>query len=208
MRFISIGGACNVKYQIDKHNGKSETNFFDWLMTDIKSIIKILSSYKNIKKILHFDNICKNPKVNSHTETNTNICIKSLSFCESIHDVELVFTDADIDEFIEKYLRRFERLIDYIKQNDMIYFIKYGVIAKKDKLAFIKIIKRINPQCKFVIVSLCNDNMFNKYLLREDNYLSLNIYNYKISEFDNNDWKTDCWDWKKLFTNIPIYYDL
>ena len=69
-------------------------------------------------------------------------------------------------------------------------------------------IKKINPQCKFVIVSLCNDNVFNKYLLREDNYLSLNIYNYKISEFDNNDWKTDCWDWKKLFTNIPIYYDL
>ena len=36
MVFISIGTACNVKNQIDKHTGKKETLFFDWLMTDVK----------------------------------------------------------------------------------------------------------------------------------------------------------------------------
>ena len=50
MVFISIGTACNVKNQIDKHTGKKETLFFDWLMTDMNSVISILKC-NNIDEI-------------------------------------------------------------------------------------------------------------------------------------------------------------
>ncbi len=43
MKYISIGDACCVKYNIDKYRGNSETLFFDWLMTSMDSVIEILN---------------------------------------------------------------------------------------------------------------------------------------------------------------------
>ena len=40
MKYISIGNACSVKYNIDKYRGKSKTLFFDWLMTSMDSVIE------------------------------------------------------------------------------------------------------------------------------------------------------------------------
>ena len=59
--FISIGQACDVKYNIDKFTGSKETLFFDWLMTDMASVNKILGTDK-IDSILFFENIIQDPK--------------------------------------------------------------------------------------------------------------------------------------------------
>ena len=40
--FISIGTACDVKYNIDKFTDSKATLFFDWLMTDMASENNIL----------------------------------------------------------------------------------------------------------------------------------------------------------------------
>jgi predicted ATP-dependent protease len=105
--FISIGTACNVKHQIDKHCGKKNTLFFDWLMTDMKSVITIISS--NIDTIL--ENVVKEPD---------GIYIKSLSYCVAIHD--------SMDDFVEKYNRRYARLMETIKSDKKIYFLRFGAI--------------------------------------------------------------------------------
>ena len=36
--FISIGKKCGVRYNIEKFIGKKETHFFDWLITDMKTV--------------------------------------------------------------------------------------------------------------------------------------------------------------------------
>jgi len=37
MKIISLGSACQVKYNIDRLFKTEETNFFDWLVIDFKA---------------------------------------------------------------------------------------------------------------------------------------------------------------------------
>ena len=45
MRIISLGHACQVKFNIDRLFRRDETHFFDWLITDFKTVLHI---FKNI----------------------------------------------------------------------------------------------------------------------------------------------------------------
>lgn len=94
MKYISIGSACSVKYNIDKYRYKCETLFFDWLMTSMNSIIDILAC-ENIDNILYFDNIVRDIN-NPYKDDNSRIIIKSLDFCVSIHYLPINYTDNDI----------------------------------------------------------------------------------------------------------------
>jgi hypothetical protein len=105
--YISIGNACNMNYQINKHIGKKETLFFDNLLICVDSVISILSSFENIDKILYFENVIQKPYDSTFNGVKSKMIIKSLPFCEFIHDVKIGFTNEDILEFIEKYKRRF-----------------------------------------------------------------------------------------------------
>ena len=56
INIISFGSECDVRYQISKFlNLNKETDFFDWLISDIDSVCNILS--KDINTILTFPNI-------------------------------------------------------------------------------------------------------------------------------------------------------
>jgi hydrogenase maturation factor len=205
--YISLGVACNVKHQINLHIGKSETLFFDWLITDINSVIEILNSHKDIETILFFDNIIQNLNKIS-TGNNSRILIKSLSYCESIHDLKTNYTDKDINEFIEKYKRRFARLIEYIKSNDEKIFIRYEAnktneLAIKDNNKLIQIIKDINSNCNFKLATLINKNNSDANA-KENESIIVNLNNYLISEIDTKDWTASYWDWKKIFNDISI----
>ena len=47
MKIISLGHACQVKFNIDRLFKSDETNFFDWLVTDFKSVLYILKNIDN-----------------------------------------------------------------------------------------------------------------------------------------------------------------
>ena len=116
MRVISIGTACNVKHQIDEHFGKLKTLFFDWLMVDIMSVIDLLKC-KSIEDILNIDTVKIDP-VTPIVQNNSRVLITSLPCCISIHDVPINPTDNDINDFIDKYKRRYMRIIEYIHSNE------------------------------------------------------------------------------------------
>ena len=61
MKYISIGCLCNVKAQIDEHKGNCETLFFDWLKTDMETVITILQKYDVIDSILNINTITRDP---------------------------------------------------------------------------------------------------------------------------------------------------
>ena len=202
MVYISIGSACNVKYQIDKHKHKLETLFFDWLMTSMNSVIEILSC-NDIYSILYFDNIIRDINYPYHSN-NSQIIIKSLNRCVSIHDISRNFTDKDIFEFIDKYKRRFDRIIQYIKSKEKIYFIRYGSVDTNDREKFIETILKINPNCNFALIII--DNIYNA----NDTNNTNNILKYEhclyiklnINKPQNSDWHTDYLNWTKIFLDI------
>lgn len=102
-------------------------------------------------------------------------------------------------EFIEKYRRRFLRIITYIKGNDKIVFCRHGDINLNQKCAFIEQIKKINPDCNFCLVSI-NSNKDADSIRKEENFIEINKQKPEVPyEYD---WTTSYLDWKKIFIAI------
>jgi hypothetical protein len=197
MVYISIGTACNVKYQINKHKHKLETLFFDWLITSMTSVIEILSC-DDIDKILYFDNITRDKNNPFHTD-NSRMIIKSLNCCASIHDIKREFTDNDILQFIDKYKRRFFRIMEYIKSDEKIYFLRYDHVNDYAIHKFIETILKINPDCNFAIVVIDNNKENTEIILKYDHCLYMKL---NIDTPTTPDWTTEHLNWEKIFLDI------
>lgn len=191
MKMISIGSRCNVKYQINKYY-KSETLFFDWLVTDMATVILVLQC-KNIDTILSPEYVVKYPW------RNRAVTVNSLPYCLSIHDINRV-NDKEILNFIDKYKRRHERLINIIKSVDTLHFIRYGKIEATEKEAFIHTILDINPDCNFTLVSV-NIEQLSDSIVRSEHYLEINL-SYKPSTNELSDWGTSYLNWRSIFNII------
>jgi hypothetical protein len=196
MKYISIGRSCCVKYNIDKYIGNSETLFFDWLITSMNSVIEILSC-NNINNILYLDNIIRDVNY-PYVDKNSRIVIKTLNHCVSIHDLPRNYTDNDILNFINKYSRRFNRIVQYIKSNEKLCFIRFGHENYDEIYKFIETIKKINANCDFTIVVIDNDKKNNTEILKQNNllHIKLNIDN------SGNDWRQHFLNWDNIFLNI------
>lgn len=195
--YISIGDRCNVKFQIDKHRHQIATLFFDRLFISMHSVIEILRC-DNIDDILYFDNIGRDKK-EPFTTTNSRIVIKSLDYCTSVHDLPLEYTDNDTVEFINKYKRRFNRIIEHIKSDEKIYFVRNGSVCENDRLEFNKTIQNINPKCNFALVVIDNDTKSANEILKYDHCLYIKL---NIKRLPSSDWTTSDLDWEKIFLNI------
>lgn len=195
MHYISIGWACSAKYQIDKHKGKKHSLFFDTLMTDMETVINILKC-DDISKIVNFDNIIRDPN-NPFTDDHSRIIFKSLSLCISIHDINKEYDDNDMLNFINKYIRRFNRIIEYIKSEEKIYFLRYGNINNSHIQLFIETIFKINPNCKFALIVIDPSQNINS-LIKYDNCLIINLIEDKL----NADWTKSHLDWAQIFIDI------
>jgi hypothetical protein len=122
---LSLGHACQVKYQIDKHFGGKETHFYDWLITDFKSVLYVL---KNINDDTFLDKTnftTRNIFYNRESWVPTHHKIEHTKFkMISVHDMPSVSDyDSQIDEFVEKYKRRLLRFKELIQSDDVIHMV-------------------------------------------------------------------------------------
>ena len=100
------GNACDVRQSIINYTTNSnETQFFDWLITSMKSVNQIL---ENTPIIFESNYIYPNPS------NTTSINFLNFDLLTSHHDIH-EFNDNSINEITEKYIRRYERLINTIK---------------------------------------------------------------------------------------------
>ena len=199
MKYISIGHRCYVKYNIDKYKGKCETLFFDWLMTSMKSVIEILGCH-DINNILYFDNIIRDIKYPFNIEDkNARVIIKSLDLCVSVHDLPGNYTDKDILDFIIKYKKRFNYIIEYIKSNEKICFIRGGYVSQSDADKFIETILKINNNCDFILVIIHNDKENNNEIIKHNKILYIKLNIDIPSDFN---WRHEFLNWEKIFIDI------
>jgi hypothetical protein len=169
-----VGNACAVRQSIINYTMNSnETHFFDWLVTSMKSVNEIL---ENTPIIFENDYIYPNPL------NTTSINFKNFDLLISHHDIH-EFNDNSINEITDKYFRRYERLINTIKEQNKINFIRYcknqANIEEKEINRFYKNIININPILvfNFILISECNDLVIPKDLLK-DNFIYINLNNY------------------------------
>ena len=197
MKYISIGCAGSVKYNINKYRDKCETLFFDWLMTSMNSVIDILS-VDDISEILYFDNIIRDVNI-PFCGNYSRIVIKSLDFCVSIHDLPRIYENNEIFEFIDKYKRRFNRIIKYIKSNEKIVFIRAGNEGFDIINKFIETIKKINPNSDFTVVVICNNEKNKTEILQQKNLLYINL---NIVVPSDAEWTQSFLNWEQIFLLI------
>lgn len=154
--YISLGSACNVKYQIDKYTNKSQpTHFFDWLMTSFESVNQLMSATSIAPyldpatfKVESKNTITRHRRLTIH---NT-ITFGALHSCVSIHDIVGKCDKAAINAFVEKYTRRYERLLEEIRSGRKIVFIYNGAVTEEQAQEFVRNVLRIHPSCPFTLV--------------------------------------------------------
>ncbi len=168
------GNACAVRQSIINYTTNSnETHFFDWLVTSMKSVNQIL---ENTPIIFESNYIYPN------LFNTTSINFKNFDLLTSHHDIHELNGNS-INEITEKYIRRKERLIKTIKEQNKINFIRYCKnqqnIEEEEILKFYKNVKNINTNLlfNFILISDNNDLVIPNSLLK-DNFIYINLNNY------------------------------
>ena len=199
--FISLGPSCNVKWALNTFFGKKETLFFDWSMTNLRSVTQILG-INDVNDILSLKKLTLNQN-NPLKSNNSRILINTVDYWESIHEVPKQFTQKDIQSFIDKYKRRHKRTIELIKNPSYyIFFIYYGNASIEDKRNFINCIKNIKKNNFFTLVELGEFSENIVFIRENNNLLKINLNMLNNSEKKKDDWTTSHIDWETIFNII------
>jgi hypothetical protein len=194
------GNACAVHESINNYTSTSnKTLFFDWLVTSMKSVNQIL---ENTPIIFETESMRPN------TLNTTSINFKNFDLLISHHDIH-DFNDNSINEVTNKYIRRYERLINTIKEQEKINFIRYCKnqqnLEEKEIYTFYKNIKNINPNLlfNFILISDDNDLVIPNNLL-QNNFIYINLNNY----VDNDDIGNETNDYYKIIKTYKCVFSL
>ena len=219
-KFISLGRHCDIKVQIDKFT-KGPTLFFDWLRSDFKAVLKVLSYTNILDELLFHYNII----TIKHPYDIFNICVEFKNmimgddklFLLSHHDIAIdtVVDENVIQNFIDKYERRWHRIMDIINNsNQPLIFIhritnRHAIekIDPGDEDKFIELVSTINPNCKFCLVFLIhNKGSLDTIIEKRNNFLCINIESFFDTHFNmdevNEDWEYNRYNWNKIFETI------
>lgn len=215
MKIISIGSNCQVKYHIDKMIGTQETQFFDWLITDFKSVLYLLENIND-------QEVISNKKfTNSHVFLNRDCWIDEHHKVEhkdfkmvSLHDFpsNIPYTDY-MDEFTSKYKRRLDRLKNIIHLNEnihMIHSLDYHnqftedfVLLTEDVNKFFELLNKINPynRCYLHIAIPPKFHYVDVNNVKKNDRTFIYKLNEKYFE-GTKDWTDSQFNWEVIFCNI------
>jgi hypothetical protein len=210
MKIISLsssiaGPACAIASIIKKdfYNNNCETNMFDYLEVSLESIIQVLNIKINNLDIE--DHLKNNISIIKNIDGNNSVFFNNFDKLISHHDLILDYDITIFNNFIEKYKRRYFRLINSIINEDKIFFIRFGKDKEESINNFINIVKSINNNIKIIFIHLYFDenNKVNNYNIK--NYYYINFYNNldlnkKYSE--NLFYKTMEFNWDSVFEII------
>jgi len=215
--YVSLGSNCSIAIMLGKiyknfFNNKS-TNLFDFMITkkyphsQVDGIDTVILSLKNINEVLKENykfnindlTICKDEKwLNYLKNTLIGGIVHQTVFHPhfiSIHDQPV--EHDDLTELNNKLNRRLERLINIIKTNKTINFIRYemDIFDLNDYIDFKNIINRINPELNIKIYIISNSNYNPTHTLE---YLKI----CTLSEFKNKNPSNELWsefNWELFF---------
>lgn len=211
MKFISLGRHCDVAFNIKKYtNNDNPTHFFDWVRTDFKCVLFILK-LTNFRSLFNIRNF----KIDKQSYAHDNqICITLKNFERDnltmlfhhdipLKDYSVVEMCSESQNFITKYHRRYDRLIELIKSDKKIIFIHRATIQfdyENDIECFHKKLRNINKDIIFCLVILIEEEE-NEIFIKNEKYLKINL-SYFINKNIEFSWERLDVDWKSVFELI------
>ena len=214
MKIISLsahiaGPACAIAVAIKKYfyNNNYITNIFDYLELSLISINQfLLLNEDDIKYIDFEDDWYVNHK------KSVTIKFKNFHSIYSHHDLKQNFTIYDYDELKEKYIRRYKRLIHDIKNEDKIFFIRYGFEDSVQIELFYDNICKKNPNLVFYYIMLVYSETKISFNIKYDNFIVINFYNYcnyninNTIKYDNDPFNRVLqYNWKEIYNILEKY---
>jgi hypothetical protein len=213
MKIISLsaniaGFACSIAISIKKYfyNNNYITNIFDYLELSIKSINQfLLLNEEDIKYINFEDDWYVNHK------NNVTIKFKNFHNIYSHHDLNNNFTIYDYDELKQKYIRRYQRLINDIKTEDKIFFLRYGIEDSVQIELFYENIRKKNPKLIFYYIMLVYSENPVSFNIKYNNFIVINFYDFidKKIKYDNDPFNRVLqYNWKEIYNILEKYMNI
>lgn len=187
MKIISLsyeeaGYACSIASSIKKKYN-CITQFFDYLVVDMKTINEILL-LKNINLIINNFQI-------SNIENHNYMSVKWNNFSKliSYHDLGLNYNELGLENLKKKYTRRFFRLVNDIYSEDIIFFIRYGKTPLNDIIQFNENIRKLNEKLIFYFINVDYDEDLKNNIIHEgiNNYIYINFFHINENKTHNED---------------------
>jgi hypothetical protein len=171
---IPIGSCCEITFKLEKLKSKGETSLFEWHFSfNFKDVLEVF------RKISNGEELTYSFKIN-------NSYIDTVDIYSSHY--------RKIDEYTAIMNRRKQRLIDNIKGDDNVLFIRQitdngvSVFPTSEEIEeFKSYIYNLNPNCKYkILLVIYTENNIPlvegvEYLLLKDKE-NLELWNSKIKE--------------------------
>jgi hypothetical protein len=199
MKIISLssctaGPACAIACAIKQYfyNNNYQTNMFDYLEISLLAIIQVL-----LLNPPDIEYLSDNNEISLNIDDNNSVKFKNFDKIISHHDLKKDYNSIDYSNFIEKYKRRYHRLVNDIKNQNKIFFIRYGIEDETQLSILINTIIESNKNLELYFINIINHeyNFNYKYLKNTKNFIVINLYNNLNNDEDlflktlNSDWK-------------------
>ena len=191
MKIISLsstiaGPACGVACSIKKYfyNNTYMTNIFDYLEISLLSINQILYMKEDDINYLSSNNTLK-----KNIDGAMTVKFENFDKIYSHHDLHENYTEEDYNNFIEKYKRRYLRFINDIKNENKIFFIRFGFEDIATINQFIDKIYSINNNLEIYFINIFYDehSEYDIIQYKADNIIFFNFYDYIKPDFAYSD---------------------
>jgi len=200
--YISLGSDCCTRKRLDVHlHLEQPTLFFDWILSDIDSVLYILDEQKE----MNIDQFRTDGVTGDGNWIVTHVSYNIIS----LHDVSSsVEEKLAIQIVFEKLNRRRNRLLEMIKTQEDISFIAIFdrsnivnpgriTVNDYDVLRLVTKIGEIRGNFRFKLFMLCE-----KYeqMIHISNVKHFNLETYNVG--DHKDWWRNHLDWNRIFYEI------
>lgn len=211
MKYISIGRSCQVAYQIRRFFNNNDSYFFDWLITDVNCVDRVLNEFDENKFLTDIELCADGLRVlDKHTGIQIQHEFKTNS--QGIHDVSVLRDELEIKKVKSKFLYLRNKLLNLLKtsSDEKIVFVwldwanQGDFICKRAKSKIEKIISHLenNEQIYFLILSaeVSRDEFF-------DNGAILRISSINERTKVSEKWKGDDASWSRAFNVFSERYN-
>lgn len=181
MKYITLGSACCVTYQLNKYNLRDEAYPFDWAKINLTQLITILEN-----NFLNYDTII----IKKLSDNHNGLLLKNDYNVQFAHEVK---SEYELDEFNNKMKNRINR---FNSINEKVTFIRIELTPIK-----LNFIENINKLC--LLLNKYSNNCILKLIINSDiifDDLPSNIKIYKFTDY-SFEWKMDHIDWYTIFFN-------
>lgn len=187
---INLGGECQVAYQMRLHGIRNEALPFDWIITPVAGLKKILE--EQFAQFLNPNHLIFVANEKSTYVYDTHYGIRFL------HDFKLV---PDFMKEYEKiysiYARRIERFLQLLHESKQALFIRKNS-TKQEAIELRDLLKRLCPDNNFTLLILDRTPEMKEPWDLE------HIKNFYLRPPNPESWKGDPIAWQEIFLTIGL----